>query len=48
LGSGHLPQSGYGLFGPRLLHVAHDGIEHNDRQNCDRFIGQCRVTFEQP
>jgi hypothetical protein len=44
----HLAQGGHRLLRSPLLNVTHDSIEQDDRKNCDRFVGQCRLALIEP
>ena len=49
-GSGKGHQRPHRLLGPRFLDVAQQGVEHDDRQNDDGFVGQGRLArlLQQP
>ncbi len=45
---GHMPQRGHGRFGPGFLNVAHQGVQHNDREDSDGLVRKLRVALHQP
>ena len=48
IGGRHRPKCGNGRLGTRLLHVAHGGVQQDDRQDGDGFVGERGVALDDP